>query len=304
MRFELEPYRRNVPDETFLEDLRFVAQKLGKSSVTMAEYAMHGTYHSSSVARRFGSWFVALAKAGLSKSRSDINVPLETCVADLKRVAQQLGNDAITHEEYAEHGQFSPKPLIRHYGSWQAALEMNGLRRSRNFRVSEEEYFENLELLWRTLGRQPRYGEVRKPFSKLSAGAYEHKFGSWRKALEAFVEFVNKAQVEIGAPEQEDGEQLPIYESSASISNLSPGIDGKTSRTISWRLRHLVMRRDNFKCCHCGRSPALVPGVVLHIDHKEPWSKGGKTTLDNLQTLCNRCNIGKSNLSQDHQDEG
>lgn len=297
MKFELEPYRRNVPDETFLEELRRVAQKLGKSSVTMKEYAEHGAYHSSSIARRFGSWFVALEKARLSKSRSDINIPLETCVADLQRVVQQLGKDTITQEEYAERGQFSPKPLIRHYGSWQAALEKNGLKRSRNYRVSEEEYFENLEFLWRTLGRQPHYGEVRKPFSRLSAGAYEQKFGSWRKALEAFVTFVNKESAENGMPEREDVEQLGTSESTAEIPGIPLGNSVRTSRTISWRLRHLVMRRDNFKCCHCGRSPALVPGVILHIDHKEPWSKGGQAVLDNLQTLCNQCNIGKSNLT-------
>lgn len=297
MKFELEPYRRNVPDETFLEELRRVAQKLGKSSVTMEECAEHGTYHPSSIARRFGSWFVALEKAGLSKSRSDINIPLETCVADLKRVAQQLGKDTIMQKEYAERGQFSPKPLIRHFGSWQAALEKNSLKRSRNYRVSEEEYFENLEFLWRTLGRQPRYGEVRKPFSRLTAKAYEQKFGSWRKALEAFVTFVNKESSESGVSEQEDREQLARSESIAGIPSLPFGNSDKTSRTISWRLRYLVMRRDNFKCCYCGRSPALVPGVILHIDHKEPWSKVHQTDLDNLQTLCNQCNIGKSDLT-------
>jgi hypothetical protein len=155
MEFELEPYRRNVPDETFREDLCRVARKLDKNSVTMNEYAEHGIYHSSSIARRFGSWFIAFEKAGLTKSRSDLNIPVEECIADLKGVAQKLGKDTITHKEYTEHGQFSPQTLIRHFGSWQAALEMNGLKRSRSYRVSEDEYFENLELLWRTLGRQP-----------------------------------------------------------------------------------------------------------------------------------------------------
>ncbi|MBE5769482.1 MAG: HNH endonuclease [Clostridiales bacterium] len=27
-----------------------------------------------------------------------------------------------------------------------------------------------------------------------------------------------------------------------------------------------------------------------------PWSKGGQTTIDNLQTLCESCNLGKSNV--------
>ena len=65
------------------------------------------------------------------------------------------------------------------------------------------------------------------------------------------------------------------------------------SRIISSALRYKVLKRDNFKCCACGASPAKDPSVELHIDHIVPWSKGGGTTLDNLQTLCSLCNIGK-----------
>lgn len=66
------------------------------------------------------------------------------------------------------------------------------------------------------------------------------------------------------------------------------------SRTISDKLRYQVLKRDNFKCCACGASPAKDPAVDLHIDHIIPWSKGGETKLENLQTLCARCNLGKS----------
>jgi 5-methylcytosine-specific restriction endonuclease McrA len=36
-------------------------------------------------------------------------------------------------------------------------------------------------------------------------------------------------------------------------------------------------------------------GVKLEVDHIKPISKGGKTVLNNLQTLCMDCNRGKSN---------
>lgn len=69
----------------------------------------------------------------------------------------------------------------------------------------------------------------------------------------------------------------------------------RTKRSVSLQLRYSVLKRDNFKCCVCGASPAKDSSVELHIDHIVPWSKGGETELDNLQTLCSLCNLGKSN---------
>jgi 5-methylcytosine-specific restriction endonuclease McrA len=59
----------------------------------------------------------------------------------------------------------------------------------------------------------------------------------------------------------------------------------------------MVMRRDDFKCCICGANPALRPGTVLVVDHVHPWIEGGETVMENLQTLCEPCNGGKSDLS-------
>jgi 5-methylcytosine-specific restriction endonuclease McrA len=46
-------------------------------------------------------------------------------------------------------------------------------------------------------------------------------------------------------------------------------------------------------------SNILEGAITLHVDHIKPWSKGGETVPDNLQTLCSVCNIGKNNL-EDH----
>ncbi len=155
--------------------------------------------------------------------------------------------------------------------------------------------------MWVRLGRQPHYSEVQKPFSKYSAGAYEHRFGSWRKALESFVAFVNEeAETNIGGEEryiergEEETQQIEDQQ-------LTPP---KISRYISWRLRFLVMRRDNFRCKICGRSPAMNTDVTLHVDHIYPWSKSGPTKMDNLQTLCEKCSIGKSDLPMKEESIG
>lgn len=62
-------------------------------------------------------------------------------------------------------------------------------------------------------------------------------------------------------------------------------------RLMSDSLRYQVLARDNFRCQICGSTQA--DGVKLHVDHIFPVSKGGKTELSNLRTLCERCNMGK-----------
>lgn len=61
---------------------------------------------------------------------------------------------------------------------------------------------------------------------------------------------------------------------------------------MSDSLRYDVLRRDGFRCQICGITAK--EGAKLHVDHIIPVSKGGKTILSNLRTLCDRCNMGKS----------
>jgi len=51
------------------------------------------------------------------------------------------------------------------------------------------------------------------------------------------------------------------------------------------------MNRDGFQCVKCGASGK---DANLEVDHIIPISKGGKSTMDNLETLCFKCNRGKS----------
>ncbi|MFZ1075367.1 MAG: HNH endonuclease [Minisyncoccia bacterium] len=222
MKFELEEFHRNTSEEEMLADVRRVAEKINKNSVTMDEYKEFGKYHPSTLTRKMGSWFNILEKAGMKINRSPMNIP-------------------------------------------------------------EEELFKNLEEVWIKLGRQPGWVETRKPLSKYAADTYAKRFGSWRKALEKFVANVNNEE---SASSEEAIKNLEV----------EPVTKHKTSRNINWRLRFLVMRRDNFKCKNCGGSPATDPTIILHVDHVKAWANGGETVLENLQTLCSKCNIGKSDL--------
>jgi hypothetical protein len=61
---------------------------------------------------------------------------------------------------------------------------------------------------------------------------------------------------------------------------------------VTLAIRFDVLKRDNFRCCICGRN-VEEDGVKLEVDHKHPKSKGGTNDPDNLWTLCFDCNRGK-----------
>ena len=62
----------------------------------------------------------------------------------------------------------------------------------------------------------------------------------------------------------------------------------KASRyTQQVEVREKVLKRDGYKCLKCGSTKKLT------LDHIVSVYNGGKNSIDNLQTLCNKCNAGK-----------
>jgi 5-methylcytosine-specific restriction endonuclease McrA len=228
MKFELEKSIRGATDEDLLEDIRRIAKKIGRDTITIAQYEEKGNVHPSTIQRRFGSWPKALKQAGLQPSRSKIG-------------------------------------------------------------ITDKELLENIKTLWVSLGRQPRYDEVKRPFSQFSAGTYENRFGSWSKALCKFVAWVNSDAVD--EPQQD----IETEQKETDLIVKIELVKRRTRREISDRQRFRILVRDGFRCKSCGASPLVQSGIELHIDHVLPWSKGGETTDDNLETKCKQCNLGKGN---------
>jgi hypothetical protein len=199
-------------------------------------------------------------------------------------VSKKTGRNTVT---IAEYGKYHPSTLKRRYGSWFKVLENAGLEKSRSdLNIQEKALFNNIEDIWIQLGRQPKYEEVKKPFSKYSAGTYDKRFGSWLKALGKFVEYINQED-----DESNEGTSEKIKTENAQKEETKR----KTNRNISDRLRFTILMRDGFTCQSCGASPTKERGVELHVDHIVPWSKGGETEKSNLQTKCEKCNLGKGN---------
>jgi hypothetical protein len=87
---------------------------------------------------------------------------------------------------------------------------------------------------------------------------------------------------EVTEDQQEEGEEILDV----------PELDSYTYvRASAW---WTVLARDNWTCCSCGRS-SKEEGITLEVDHIIPRSKGGSNDIGNLQALCKKCNIGKSN---------
>ena len=293
MKFELNEYHRNVSNDELIADVIDTANRLGKTSLTADSYSKNGKYHSCTLIRRFGSWKKVLELSSLETQGHNFKKSITEAdvITELHRIADILGKDSITVVDFQNCSKMcSINALNSRFGTWEQIIALAGME-SKNRRKTDEELFEEIERIWILLGRQPTYTDMRKGISKFSPRTFENRFGTWRGALEAFIKYINN----------ENDEANEVKEVVSPTPNVTTSQETHqehtTNRNINLRLRFLVMKRDNFKCCMCGASPAKDPSVELHIDHILPWSKGGETTIDNLQTLCLKCNLGKSNLT-------
>lgn len=137
-------------------------------------------------------------------------------------------------------------------------------------RYTTEELFDNIQKVWDLKGSQPFIKDMDVAPSNICFGTYYNRFASWKNALTEFVKYKN-GNLEI-IPE------IKLRKSRKAINN---------------SIRYDVMKRDNFKCNYCGKSPATDSNVELQIDHITPITNGGDNHMDNLKTICKDCNIGK-----------
>jgi len=162
------------------------------------------------------------------------------------------------------------------FGSWNEAKFLAGLRlipkhgsdRTGRKKYTEQWLLKKLHEAKAFLGRDLRRNDM-KELCKLKIGfpdsaVYENRFGSWNKAL-----------IIAG---------LPLWKKPRNPNN----------RNVTLRLRFEVLERDRFRCQYCGREPR--DGAKLAIDHIVPFSKGGKTIIENLITSCFECNAGKKDI--------
>ncbi|HEY2582342.1 MAG TPA: HNH endonuclease [Mucilaginibacter sp.] len=216
------------------------------------------------------------------------NVPDIELLDDLKRVAEKLGTSEISSRGYdGNEGKYTSGTISARFGGWNNALKKAGLKLTLKHNPSEMELFRNIEEVWINLGRQPVFRDLKRPLSEFSPAPYISKFGTFRRALEAFVDFINYDNVN-------DPDIEKIEENSTESTQIDEIVYKHiTKRFPSERLKVQVLMRDGNTCRLCG---VTLTGDNIHFDHILPWSKGGETVLENLQILCAIQNLAKGNL--------
>ena len=165
--------------------------------------------------------------------------------------------------------------IVSRFGSWNKALKILGIKGGRERQYNPEELIKNLENIWRELGYSPGKRQLSKYGEKISESPYKKIWGSVKAACEYLAKFhagkITKEELLEGTTEKTTREMIPLNS------------------------RFKILKRDNYTCVKCGQSPAKNNDVELEIDHIIPVSKGGTNDLENLQTLCKKCNQGKKN---------
>ena len=156
-------------------------------------------------------------------------------------------------------------------GSWRNALAQVGIETGvRSRRYSPRELMDNLEFVWRELGRPPGARLIARHGLRISEPTYRKRWGSLQEACQLLARFkkdkITEQQLLGTTPSRQTRIALPL------------------------KLRWDVLKRNHYKCVKCGARP---PDVELEVDHILPVSRGGTNDLTNLRTLCRPCNQGK-----------
>ena len=221
---------------------------------------------------------------------------------ELEKAAEYFNYTEFSWREFNKISNISASAIKVHFGSWKKALQAlkenlqrKGLdllpRTHAPQRIySDEDLFNEMERIWKVVGQRPSRTEWENSNAKININTYKNRFGSWINACEKFIEY--KIGGDISSPDFVIPERKENFE----VNKIRKHVYiRENTRNIPLNLRLRVLTRDNFRCVFCGKSPATDLGTRLHIDHIIPFSKGGKSTLENLQTLCEECNLGKSN---------
>jgi hypothetical protein len=217
----------------------------------------------------------------------------EKMLEELENASKVFNYTEFGWRDFNRVANISANPVKKEFGTWKNALSSLRERlREKNLDLSrrkippnriysDKDMFDEMERIWKAIGHRPSRTEWEVAKPKISYICYRQRFDGWTNACLRFIEY-------------KMGRLITIDDRQGQAKNNRNNLPKREDRRdIPLKLRLSVLKRDNFRCVLCGRSPAKDIGVDLHLDHIIPFSKGGKTEIDNLQTLCADCNLGK-----------
>jgi hypothetical protein len=266
-----------VPKEAVREDIRRVAEELGKVP-TRNEYAEHGEYSGYTAEKKFGTWTEAREAAGLEGGPTKNTYVTKTAlVRDLRRVAGELG-ESPSQTAYNEHGQYTHQVAYERFGSWNAALGAAGLDTERDDRIPDEKLLESIRAVAGRVSGVPSQADYKR-HGEHGLSVLKRRFGSWSQAV---IEAGYEPRT-VGPP---PGKENPAW----------AGGYGDYYGPNWHDQRRRALERDGHECAACGCS---------EHDHREEWGAGLEVhhitparlfddyermnRLENLVTLCNLC---------------
>lgn len=171
-----------IPKDELIDELHQLAVDLDDppSAVDMNE---QGEYWASTYQDRFGSWNEAIEAAGLEPTAPDTSIPPSKLIAEIQRLADELG-DPPTFREMNEQGGYSGRTYIRQFGSWNEAIEAAGYEpQNTQSEVTDSELIEEIHRLTVEFDEPPSVRDMRER-GEFSPATYQRHFGSWSEAIE------------------------------------------------------------------------------------------------------------------------
>lgn len=112
-----------IPEDELFEDLKLVAKKLGKTSLTMDEYEKNGKFKRGVFKRKFGSWNNALIKVDLEiRKRGNNTITDEELFKNLASAWEQIGRQPSQSNLDSKISKFHSGAYKKRFGTFNNAL--------------------------------------------------------------------------------------------------------------------------------------------------------------------------------------
>lgn len=178
--FEGQDPEERIETASLLNELQRLADQY-RDPPSVKTLNQHGDYSVSTYQKRFGSWNNALDAAGLNQNQFDSPISEGELIVALQKLADNMDSPP-TYDQMQAEGEYGARTYVRHFGSWNEALEHAGFDVQTEGEVSDAQLRDELRRVANKLGEQPSTREMAE-HGKYAVATYQRHFGSWSNAL-------------------------------------------------------------------------------------------------------------------------